>query len=47
MSREDRRALTVFALAFLALATYLINPQFVAGLIWDFYSELFIFLGWR
>lgn len=47
MSREDRRELTLSALAFIALATYLINPQFVAGLVWDFFTGLFIFLGWR
>ena len=47
MSRQDRRALTVFGLAFLGLATYLVNPQLVAGLVWDLYSGLFILAGWR
>jgi hypothetical protein len=36
MSREQRRALTVFALSFTPLIAYLIAPQFVAGLIWSF-----------
>lgn len=35
MSREQRRALTVFALSFTPLIAYLIAPQFVAGLIWS------------
>lgn len=35
MSRENRRALTLTALALIALSTYLVNPQFVAGLLWD------------
>ncbi len=47
MSREQRRALTLTALAFLALGTYLVNPQFIAGLAWDFFSGLFILAGWR
>lgn len=36
MSREQRRALTVFALSFTPLIAYLIAPQFVAGLVWNF-----------
>jgi hypothetical protein len=35
MSREQRRALTVFALSFTPLIAYLIAPQFVAGLWWN------------
>ena len=43
MSREQRRALTVFALSFTPLIAYLIAPQFVAGLIWN----LWLFIeGW-
>lgn len=35
MTREQRRALTVFALSFTPLIAYLIAPQFVAGLVWN------------
>jgi hypothetical protein len=37
MNREQRRALTVFALSFTPLIAYLIAPQFVAGLVWNFW----------
>jgi hypothetical protein len=47
MSREQRRALTLSGLGFIALAAYLVNPQFMAGLVWDLYSGLFILAGWR
>jgi hypothetical protein len=35
MTRDNRRALTLTALALIALGTYLVDPQFVAGLLWD------------